>query len=1030
MKDAYKLSAWLAGSICLVSLGVGLILLSFREINDAAAMRVATHHVIADAEEWLSMIKDAETSERGYLLTGDEKFLEPYLMVRDEIKPSLARLRQKTVIVEALAILDSLGPLADMKIEHMATNIDKRRVHGQDAILNDLKSGVGMKMMGNIRLEVKKFVDLEERILERRDQQFEANMREMLVEIIVSSAFVLILAILFAIAVFRRNQQRLAILVNKQTQELLQIEADTNVRQKAINDSLQESQEKLSVTLNSIGDAVIATDVHGCVTLLNPQAEQLTGWKLAEANGRPIGEVFNIINQSTRMPSAIPVLEALAKGTIQGLANHTVLVSRHGSECIIADSCAPIRNREEKVIGAVLVFRDVTDEYNSQQESTDSAALIKTILNTVVDGIVTLRANDGSIETANPAAERMFDYTADELIGKRFSLLIPELDQGQNNGTLEYFSEGDKNSVIGIGREVVGRRKDGSVFPLEIAVGEMWQGDQRYFTGVLRDITSRRLIEAEQKKLDQKLHDLQFYTRSLIESNIDALMTTDPLGIVTDVNMQMEVLTGCTRDELVGTPFKNYFTDPHRAEAGIKLVLEEKKVTNYELTAKSRDGKETEVSYNATTFYDRNRKLQGVFAAARDISERKRLDIALQEKNIELESATSLAEKANLAKSEFLSSMSHELRSPLNAILGFAQLMESDPQPPTSSQKESIVQILQAGWHLLKLINEILDLAKIESRQVPMSKEPVSLAEVMLECQSMIEPQAQQRGITMRFPEFNIPYFVTADRTRVKQVIINLLSNSIKYNVKQGTVEVLCTETAEDRIRVSIVDTGIGMSSDQMGQLFQAFNRLGQEAGGEEGTGIGLVVAKRLVELMGGTIGVESVVGSGSVFWFELVSAAEPKLAELEEVPVAATTQHHLQGSLQRTLLYVEDNPANLKLVQQIIARHPELSLMTATDGTTGVALAESTIPEVILMDINLPGISGLQALELLQSNPKTSHIPIIAISANAMPRDVRKGLDLGFYRYLTKPIKLNEFMEALDSALEFAHSEKVRLEG
>ena len=331
-------------------------------------------------------------------------------------------------------------------------------------------------------------------------------------------------------------------------------------------------------------------------------------------------------------------------------------------------------------------------------------------------------------------------------------------------------------------------RKDGSRFPAVVSVTAL-RDDQDAIIGYLligTDNTARKQVEAEQKQLAQRLRDHQFYTRSLFESNIDALMTTDPSGIITDVNKQMEALTGCTRDELIGAPFKNYFTDPERAEASIKLVLSEKKVTNYELTARARDGKETVVSFNATTFYDRDRKLQGVFAAARDVTERKRLDQVLQEKNVELESARSVAEKANLAKSEFLSSMSHELRSPLNAILGFAQLMESDSPPPTPAQKESIAQILQAGWHLLKLIDEILDLAKVESGQVPLSREPVSLAEVMLECQGMIEPQAQQRGIRMTFPRFDMPFFVRADRTRVKQVLINLLSNAIKYNQQAG----------------------------------------------------------------------------------------------------------------------------------------------------------------------------------------------------------------------------------------------------
>src|SRR6202008_4101666 len=235
-------------------------------------------------------------------------------------------------------------------------------------------------------------------------------------------------------------------------------------------------------------------------------------------------------------------------------------------------------------------------------------------------------------------------------------------------------------------------RKDGSRFPAVVSVTALRDAQDAIIGYLLigTDKTARKLVEAEQRKLDQRLRDQQFYTRSLIESNIDALMTTDPAGIITDVNKQMEALTGCTRDELIGAPFKNYFTDPERAEAGIKRVLSGNKVTDYELTARARDGKETVVSYNATTFHDRDRKLQGVFAAARDVTERKRFERALQETNVALESAKFAAEKGNLAKSELLSSMSHELRSPLNAILGFAQLMESATPAPTIAQSDSI----------------------------------------------------------------------------------------------------------------------------------------------------------------------------------------------------------------------------------------------------------------------------------------------------------------------------------------------------
>ena len=321
------------------------------------------------------------------------------------------------------------------------------------------------------------------------------------------------------------------------------------------------------------------------------------------------------------------------------------------------------------------------------------------------------------------------------------------------------------------------------------------------------------------------------------------------------------------------------------------------------------------------------------------------------------------------------------------------------------------------------MINEILDLALIESGKLSLSLEPMSLVDVMLDCQAMIEPQAQKRGIRMSFTQFEIPYFVHADRTRVKQVLINLFSNAIKYNRAGGTVEVTCSANTAERIRISVHDTGEGLSPEKLAQLFQSFNRLGQNASAEEGTGIGLVVSKRLVELMGGEIGAESTVGVGSVFWIELNLVPEPQPAVGADEPLAPIQARVQHGAALRTLLYVEDNRANMQLIEQLIARRPGMRLLSAGDGTRGIALARTHQPEVILMDINLPGISGIQALKILREDPVTAHIPVLAISANAMPHDIKKGLDAGFFRYLTKPIKVNEFMEALDMALELAET-------
>ncbi len=670
--------------------------------------------------------------------------------------------------------------------------------------------------------------------------------------------------------------------------------------QEAINKQLQqanyisrENEEKLAVTLHSIGDGVIATDASARVTLLNPMAEKLTGWTLADARGKQVEEIFKIINNKTRQPAKVPVADTLAKGTVQGLDNHILLVANDGSECDIADSCAPIRDRDGVVIGAVLVFRDVTGEYATVRALRDSNELIQTVLNTVGDGIITLFAKDGVVVTVNPAAEHMFAYRADELIGKKFSMLVPELDQEACNDSLAYYSPNEAERAAGFGHKVMGRCKNGKLFPMEMAVSEMWLGEQRYFTGILRDDTARTTVEAE----------------------------------------------------------------------------------------------------------------------------RTQLYLSLKEKHAELDSARQVAEKANLAKSEFLSSMSHELRTPLNAILGFAQLLESGIPAPSDTQLLRLQQIIKAGWYLLDLINEILDLAVIESGRVALSRESVLLSEVMQECQAMIEPQALERDIQLSFIPFDATWHANADRTRVKQVLINLLTNAIKYNRERGSIIVECSEPVPGRIRISIKDSGKGLTPEKIQNLFQPFNRLGQETGPEEGTGIGLVVTRQLVELMGGKIGVESQVGAGSEFWFELNRDVTPSIFERNNQPTDRLPEVQ-DNAARRCLLYVEDNPANLLLVEQIIANFGNIHMLSADDGPRGIALARTLQPDVILMDINLPGINGFEVLEILQQDPLTVNIPVLAISANALPRDIKKGLDAGFMGYLTKPIKLDEFMATLNLAL------------
>lgn len=498
-------------------------------------------------------------------------------------------------------------------------------------------------------------------------------------------------------------------------------------------------------------------------------------------------------------------------------------------------------------------------------------------------------------------------------------------------------------------------------------------------------------------------------------------------GKIVQANLTAGTLLGLTRSQLIGKPISRFILKENQDVyfQFRKVLLARGELHSCELQMVRDDG----VAFWAHLIASEVEDADGVTVhrlVLSDISDRKLMEQALLAKNTELEEAKQVADKANRAKSEFLSSMSHELRTPLNAILGFAQLIEAGDPPPTSGQKTRVDQILKAGWYLLELVNEILDLAVIESGSVSMTLEPLRLSEVLDDCQAMIEPLAQASDITVTYCLPDNPCWVQADRMHLKQVLVNLISNAIKYNQFNGSVEVTCSTGEYGRMRISIRDSGQGLSTEKLGQLFQPFNRLGQETGNVKGTGIGLVVSKRLVELMDGEIGVSSTVGEGSVFWIEFKLAqctpafANATTSDLRERADSAPLRNDI---IQHTLLYVEDNLQNLQLVEALIARRPQLRLLTARDGPSGIALAHRYQPAIILMDISLPGMSGLQALNRLRQDPATKHIPVLALSANAMASDIEKGMAAGFFHYITKPIKIDSFMEVLDQALAFSEA-------
>src|SRR6267378_1713527 len=805
-----------------------------------------------------------------------------------------------------------------------------------------------------------------------------------------------------------------------------------------------------SAIFNSANFSSIATDAKGVIQIFNVGAERMLGYAAEEVVNKitpaDISDPQEVIARAKALSLELgtpiaPGFEALVFKASRGIEDiyELTYIREDGSRFPAVVSVTALRDAKDAIIGYLLIGTDNTARKLAEEALIKAGALQSAIFNSANLSSIATDAK-GVIQIFNVGAERMLGYTAAELMNKITPADISDPEEVIARAkTLSVelgtpIAPGFEALVFKASRgiediyELTYFRKDGSRFPAVVSVTALRDAQDAIIGYLLigTDNTARKQIEDERMKLDQRLRDQHFYNRSLLESNIDALMTTDPRGIITDVNKQMEALTGCTRDELIGAPFKNYFTDPSRAEAGINRVLAEGKLTNYELTARARNGTLTVVSYNATTFHDRDRVLQGVFAAARDVTELKLFEQRLQQKNVELEEASRM-------KSEFLANMSHELRTPLNAIIGFSEvLVDGLLGEMTDQQRGFISDIFSSGKHLLSLINDILDLSKVEAGKMTLDLEPVQVSSLFANSLSIIREKAAARDIRLSMDVPDNLGSLVSDARKVKQIVYNLLSNAVKFTSERGEVSLQATrvlrsevgQLAESSIgrsfpladnefaeflKISVTDSGIGISPEGLERLYKPFSQIDSGLSRKfEGTGLGLAMVKLLADLHGGSVAVESEVGKGSRFIVWLPFRGSEIEVPTPNRPVVDLPVVAVAGSL--TALVVEDDYKSADLIR-VQLEAEGFTVLHAASAETGLELAARHSLALITLDIMLPNMDGWEFLTRLKQAPALKHIPVVIISIIS---DHAKGFALGAAAVMQKPISRQELYDAL----------------
>ena len=776
--------------------------------------------------------------------------------------------------------------------------------------------------------------------------------------------------------------------------------------------ALQESRESLAITLHSIGDAVIATDVDGRVTRMNPTAERLTGWSLADACGRPLADVFRIVNADKREAMVDPVSRVMAEGQVVGLANHTLLLSRDGQEHQIADSAAPIRHANGEIVGVVLVFSDVSERYRMEASLQESKARYREVFEFAVDGIL-LGSPVGRINGANFRMQKLAGRTLDQLLGRSIWELF---DPDELNSLPLDFDGLDNGNVVTHERHL--RRPDGSTLPVEMHSKKMPDGG---YQSIFHDITERRLSEAALRKSEEK------FSRAFKVSPEAMTIASMEDGKYLDINDAFLRICGLRREHVIGhtSVELGFWVSRSERQRYIEALTVEGSLSDFEIRFRMPDQQVRNFLVSGERI-----ELQGKPCSLNfilDITERKQAEVELEKhrnhlaelvaaRTAELAVAKEVAEAANLSKSAFLANMSHEIRTPMNAIIGMANILRRGGV--SSQQAAHLDRIDNAAEHLLSLITNILDLSKIEAGKFVIEEAPVSIDSLLANVSSILAERAEAKGIRLHIEMGDFPSNLYGDPTRLQQALLNYATNAVKFS-EQGSVTLLAVpqeELADSMlVRFAVRDEGIGISPEARPRLFSAFeqadNSMTRKYGG---TGLGLAITRRLAELMSGDVGVESMPGVGSTFWF--TARLKKKEGTVEPLPVLTGMGHETlvaQRHAGRRILLVDDEPVNLFVTQSLL-EDAGLLVDTAEDGVQAIRLATENTYTLVLMDMQMPKLNGLEATQAIRKLPEYRNTPILAMTANAFAEDQAACFAAGMDDFLLKPFEPDGLFSSL----------------